>query len=214
MENALCGSEPGLKLIETLSWDGVALARLPRHMARLARSAARLGWACEPGVAARALHDACPDGPARMRLTLDAQGRIEVTAAPLPPLRGEWRVALAAPRLDARDPWLGIKSTHRALHDRARAGMATDLDELLFLNQHDELCEGTISNLFFDLGEGLCTPPASVGLLPGILREEMIETGICRERSLHRSELPRARLWLGNALRGLIPARLHAQGLA
>ena len=38
---------PDLKLIETLGWDGQHLVRLPLHLARLARSAALLGWRCD-----------------------------------------------------------------------------------------------------------------------------------------------------------------------
>ena len=49
MESALRegGRDEGLKLIETLRWDGTALVRGERHLARLARSAALLGWGCD-----------------------------------------------------------------------------------------------------------------------------------------------------------------------
>ena len=62
----------------------------------------------------------------------------------------------------------------------------------------------TITNIFFDRGQGLRTPPLRCGLLPGVLRAELA----CPEEVLTLSDLPRTRLWVGNALRGLIPARL------
>jgi 4-amino-4-deoxychorismate lyase len=74
---------------------------------------------------------------------------------------------------------------------------------VIFLNERGEVCEGTITNLFFDRGRGLRTPPLACGLLPGVLRSELG----CPEEVLPAAELPRVRLWLGNALRGLIPAR-------
>ncbi|HHW34488.1 MAG TPA: aminotransferase class IV, partial [Paracoccus solventivorans] len=136
----------------------------------------------------------------------DRAGTIEVTRAPLPPSPAEWRLGLAAVRLDSADPWLRLKTTRRAVYDAARATMPAGLDELLFLNQRGELCDGTITTLFFDRGAGLRTPPLSCGLLPGVLRAELLESGACREEILPAAELPQVRLWVGNALRGLMPA--------
>ena len=57
MESALRegGRDKALRLIETLGWDGGALVRGERHLARLARSAARLGWECDVEAARAAL---------------------------------------------------------------------------------------------------------------------------------------------------------------
>ncbi len=51
--------EPGLTLIETLGWTGTEFPRLGLHMARLARSAALLGWAVDPVAAQAALQRLC-----------------------------------------------------------------------------------------------------------------------------------------------------------
>ncbi|WP_096786584.1 aminotransferase class IV family protein [Rhodobacter sp. CZR27] len=206
MEDPLrdAADDPQLRLIETLLWDGARLAREERHLARLARGAARLGWRCE-GVG-EALLAAVPDHPARMRVTLDRGGRVEVQAAALPPGRPLWRLGLAAARLCSSDPWLSVKSSRRAAYDAARAALPEGLDEVIFLNERGEVCDGTITTVFFDAGAGLRTPPLAAGLLPGVLREEMLETGACREAGLGAEDLPRVRLWVGNSLRGLIPA--------
>ena len=197
---------PDLRLIETLGWDGTTFPRLDRHLDRLAASAARLGWPCDRRDVLRALRDAAPEAPARMRLTLDARGRAEVQAAAMPAPAPLWRVALAAARLDPADPWLTVKSTRRAAYDRARAALPPGLDEAVFANDRDEVCDGTITTVFFDAGQGLSTPPLSAGLLPGVLRAEMLGLGQCHEAPLCAADLPRVRLWVGNSLRGLIPA--------
>ncbi|MBD3764376.1 MAG: aminotransferase class IV [Rhodobacterales bacterium] len=198
--------EPGLTLIETLAWDGTALVRLDRHLARLAAGAAALGWACDPRAAARALRAAVPAGPARMRLTLDGAGRLAVTAAPLPPAAAVWRVALAAGRLAAADPWLRIKSSRRPAYDAARAALPAGVDELILANEHDQVCDGTITTVFFDAGAGMCTPPLDCGLLPGCLRAELLAQCRVRQAVLPVAALPQVRLWVGNSARGLIPA--------
>lgn len=198
MEGALRegGGEPGLRLIETVLWDGAGAPRWPLHLARLRRSAEMLGWAC-PDVAPSG-----PDHPARLRLTLDRAGRVEWQVAPLPPTKAAWRVGLAEARLRSDDPWLRVKTTRRAVYDAARAALPEGLDEVLFLNERGEVCEGTITTVFFDRGQGMRTPPLSSGLLPGVLRAELS----CPEEVLGAEDLGAVRLWVGNALRGLIPA--------
>lgn len=204
MESALHAGAgaSGLTLIETLGWDGSAFARLDLHLARLERSAARLGWGCDPAAARAALHAAAPPQAARIRLTLDGAGRIDVTAAPLPPAKPLWRVGLAQARLDSGDPWLTLKSSNRATYDDARANLPEGLDELIFQNEKGEVCDGSITTVFFDRGQGMRTPPLACGLLPGVLRAELA----CAEEILLARDLPQVRLWVGNSLRGLIPA--------
>ena len=189
--------QPGLKLIETLLWDGKAAPRWPLHHARLTRSAALLGWHC-PETAPQG-----PAHPARLRLTLDAAGAIEWQTHPLPPAKSEWRLGLATHRLTSNDPWLTIKSTNRATYDQARATLPDTLDEVIFTNERGEVCDGSITTLFFDRGQGLRTPPLTCGLLPGVLRAEIN----CPEETLLAKDLANTRLWVGNALRGLTPAR-------
>lgn len=204
MESALHAGAgaPGLKLIETLGWDGAQFGRLPLHMARLTHSAKLLGWPCDADAAAKALHAAAPTGPARMRLTLDAQGLIEVQAAALPPAKPEWRLGLASARLWSQDPWLMLKSTRREAYDAARAALPAGLDEVIFQNERGEVCDGSITTLFFNRGHGLRTPPLTSGLLPGVLRADLAAP----EEVLLAQDLPKVRLWVGNSLRGLIPA--------
>lgn len=195
----------GVSLIETLLWDGAGFPRLPGHMARLAAGAAALGRPCAGAEGALAAAVA-PGLPARVRLTLDDAGAVAVTVAAMPPSPAVWRLGLAGARLASGDPWLRVKSTRRAAYDAARAALLPGLDEAVFLNERDEVCDGTITTLFFDAGEGLCTPPLGSGLLPGVLRAEMLARGQCREAILPAADLPRVRLWVGNALRGLMPA--------
>jgi 4-amino-4-deoxychorismate lyase len=198
VEGALreCGREPGLKLIETMLWDGMHAPRWALHAARLRRSADLLGWSC-PDIA-----PVGPEHPARLRLTLDRTQEVEWTATALPAPKATWRVGLAAARLRSDDPWLRVKTTRRDVYDRARATLPLGLDEVILSNERGEVCDGSITTVFFDRGQGMRTPPLSSGLLPGVLRTELA----CPEEVLLSGDLPHVRLWVGNALRGLIPA--------
>lgn len=196
--------DPALRLIETVFWDGACCPRLEGHLARLQAGAAALGWPCDAAAVRSALK--AGDEPARLRLTLDRMGKIRVTQSALPPSPRQWRLGLATERLQSADPWLRLKTTRREPYDRARATMPDDLDEVLLTNERGEICEGTITTVFFDRGEGLRTPPLSSGLLAGVLRAELLAQGRCQEEILAIEDLPQVQLWLGNALRGLMPA--------
>lgn len=202
MENTLRAGadDPDLRLIETLYWDGTAAPRAALHIARLTAGAQALGWDCPP------VQINGPPHPARLRLTLDKDGQIEMVASPLPPKATLWHVGLAQARLASADPWLRLKSTRRKIYDEARATMPNGLDEVIFLNEHGEVCDGTITTVFFDRGAGLRTPPLTSGLLPGVLRAELG----CVEETLMAEELGDVQLWVGNALRGLIAAKFIA----
>lgn len=193
---------PGLRLIETLLWDGAELPRLPLHMQRLQRSAVLLGWSVDIDRAEAALTAAATGPAARLRLTLGSQGDILVETAALPAARPLWSLGLAATRLSSEDPWLRIKSSNRAAYDAARAALPAGLDEVIFLNEKSEVCDGSITTVFFDRGHGMRTPPLACGLLPGVLRAALAVP----EEILMAQDLPHVRLWVGNALRGLIPA--------
>ena len=202
VESALRDGAAAVKLIETLRYDG-GYSRLPLHLARLERSARQLGWGCNTDRVRAALESVTSQ--ARVRLTLDAQGQVAVTTSPLPAQMTEWRIGLAPQRLTSGDPWLSLKSSHRPAYDAARAQLATGLDEVVFQNERGEVCDGTITTLFFDRGQGMRTPPLKSGLLPGVLRAELL-AGECREEVLLAGDVTNVRLWVGNSLRGLLRA--------
>jgi 4-amino-4-deoxychorismate lyase len=133
---------------------------------------------------------------------------VRMSAAPLPEAKAEWHIAVSPVRLTSNDPRLRHKTTDRALYDQTRGAVPEGADEVIFLNERDEVCEGTVTTVFFDMGDGLRTPPLTCGCLPGVLRAEMLAKGQAREGVLTAADLPRARLWVGNSLRGLIPATL------
>ena len=68
-----------------------------------------------------------------------------------------------------------------------------------------DLTEGSFTSLFVDRDGVLVTPPLARGLLPGVLRGELITSGRAIEGDLTPADL-RGGFFIGNALRGLIPA--------
>ncbi len=87
----------------------------------------------------------------------------------------------------------------------------TGCDEVVFLNSKGELTEGTRTNLFVELDGRLFTPALACGLLPGTLREELLDLprAAASEAILTPQDLLALdRIYLGNSVRGLIRAEL------
>ena len=205
--------DDGFRIIETFGWHpGEGVRRMERHLARMKRTAQTLDIPFGIHDALNLISRLGGDAPVRCRLTLDQHSGLDMTAAPLAATPQHWKIAIASDHLESANRWLGLKTTNRAIYDQARANLPDGVDELIFVNEHGNVCEGTITNIFADLGEGLITPPATDGLLPGILREEMLESGEAKEATLTPGDLASAkRLYVGNSLRGLIPAVLIRQ---
>jgi para-aminobenzoate synthetase/4-amino-4-deoxychorismate lyase len=199
-------------LIETLLWErATGYSLLDRHLDRLGASARYFNLPENRQQTASMLVQAATSFPAdamRVRLTLDAAGPA-ITAVPLPPNPPAFRFAIAPERLDSQSLWLRHKTTNRAFYDepRQRANAALGVDEVIFLNEKNELTEGSITNLFIERKGILLTPPLSSGLLPGTLRAELIATGRAEEQVLTLADLQSTgAIWLGNSVRGLLRA--------
>ena len=94
--------------------------------------------------------------------------------------------------------------------EQARLAKLTGCDEAIFLNERGEVAEGSRTNIFVRRGGKLLTPPLSAGLLDGVLRRELIEQGQCAKATAVPDDLD-GEVFLGNSLRGLIPATLAAE---
>ncbi len=194
-------------LIETMAFDPIeGIARLELHLRRLKSSAAVFGFAFDRHGARNELQAATFHlrEPRRVRLVLGRSGAMAIETRPLPELpTGDAMVALAALPVDADDFRLRHKTTDRGFYDAGRKGVF----EILFTHPDGFLTEGSFTNIFVADGDMLLTPPLSRGLLGGILRAELIETGKAREADLRADDLAQG-FFIGNSVRGLLPAKL------
>jgi len=203
-------------LIETLrSTEQGEIPLLARHMQRLQASAHTLGYPCPLAQIEQALlkiAHAANGHAQRLRLLLHPDGRFDTRRSPLiapavlPPVR------LATTRLDAENKWLQHKTTYRPLYEKATIWLQTHPDyfDCIFLNQAGELCEGSRSNLYLQLDGIWYTPPLSCGVLPGIMRSVLLESGQVHERILREEEILAAHaLRVSNAVHGWLDVNLQ-----
>ncbi len=224
----------GYGLFETMRSYGGRVFRLDRHLARLMRSAQKLGLAVvlDPVELERAIYDTLTANKlsdARLRLTVSAgEGERRL----VPPASGKATIVVVAEEIDipsyiyqegvtaaivslrrnSQSPLLGVKSLNYldslAAHSEAQARGA---DEAIMLNERGLVAEGSTSNIFLAAAGKLLTPSLGSGILPGITREAVLELahalGIAAvEGEIPQSDLPQAdEVFLTNSVREIVP---------
>ncbi|MBX3180918.1 MAG: aminodeoxychorismate synthase component I [Candidatus Hydrogenedentes bacterium] len=198
---------PPFELLATLRLDAGGYLLLGHHLDRLAASATYFGYPVTREAAREAL-EAYASGveavPAKVRLTADRRGAFHITHEPLPPPRA-WTSGLALAPIDARQPWTHHKTTCRAVYDAARA-TRPDCESVFLWDSAGRLTEAVYANIVLQLDGRRYTPPQSAGLLPGVYRRHLLESGEIEERDLFLDDLARAEAIFNiNSVRGWVP---------
>ncbi len=210
---ALGLAAPQCDLIETMRFEpesGIVLLEL--HLARMKASAAALGFAFDRHALRNHIQALCfeLDAQARVRLLVSRSGASALETGPLPaPLGEPVKVAALRNPLDPSDWRLMHKTSDRGFYEDAlAAARSLGAGEALLVRGDGLVTEGSFTCVFADGPGGvLLTPPAHLGLLPGVLREHLLSDGKAREAELTLDDLASG-FWIGNALRGLMRAKL------
>jgi len=203
------------QLIETmLHTPDQGYALLERHLERLEASARYFLFEFDQRRTLKALKNHASyleDDAYRIRLLLHRDGSTTITETLLPKGSGLNAMAYAVSEhtVDNGNPFLYHKTTQRELFDSewTQANTQFGADEIIFLNEHGEVTEGSRTNIFARLEGKLLTPPVTCGLLPGTFRADLLASGKAEEGVLTLEDLARAQnVYLGNSVRGLLPA--------
>ncbi|MEZ5680761.1 MAG: aminodeoxychorismate synthase component I [Erythrobacter sp.] len=200
-------------LIETMRFTPEAgIPFLETHLERMKASAGELGISFDRHEARNQLHALCfvLESPSRVRLLASRSGAIALEAQDMPVAWPDPASAIIMPLpVDPGDLRLRHKTTDRGFYEDAQAvAHQHGAQETLFVREDGLVTEGCVTNIFVRGDDGvLLTPPASLGLLPGVLRHTLIANGEAREAELRVEDLDKG-FFLGNALRLLMPAKL------
>ncbi len=211
----------GLGLFETIRIQRGEPRWMELHLERLAAGCAFLGL--DPPPAARVLRQfvdartACHSLERGVLRLLAVDGALRVVAGPLEGAVGgpvSLGRSLGTTRFTGnplnRFKTLSYLENLRLTQEATRRG----LTEVVALNELGRLSDGGRTTLFVVTPEGVLTPPAGDGALPGIARRVLLEAGLCREATLEWGDLERSEgVFLANALRGVMPVdRLEGPG--
>jgi para-aminobenzoate synthetase/4-amino-4-deoxychorismate lyase len=194
-------------LIESLRFDDNGYLLLDRHLQRLAGSAAYFAFSLDIDSLRGRLQEFGQglSGAHKVRVQLAVDGIITLECLPIPAAdcsASVGSIALSLQRVDSSDPFLFHKTTRRALYDTQLQAHPGCYD-VVFLNERGEVTEGSYTTVVVSLNGELLTPSLNCGLLPGVLRQELIEVGAVRETVLTLEGLYAAdTVWLVNSVRG------------
>jgi para-aminobenzoate synthetase/4-amino-4-deoxychorismate lyase len=211
----LARAEAPVQALETLRLEAGVALRAEAHLARMQRTARHFGLRFsrdEARARLASLAAAHPEGSWRLRLTSDAQGLLQHTLSPFTPTPEPVRLALADRPIATGGlaaEFLAHKTTRREIYAFDKPADAFDL---ILWNEAGELTECSFGNLALRIDGVWLTPPLSAGLLPGVLRAELLAQGRLQEARLTREDLARATgLAFFNSLRGWLGAELVAE---
>ncbi len=172
----------------------------------------------------------------KLRVLMDHEGTLNVTSTPTPPVPlvklfprdlsqllptdklPSWRIFLSSQRVTPNQ-YTTHKTTNRAVYDNVRAGLPNPTEgsipsEVLLVNIHHQVMEGSITTPYFLRGKRWVTPPAAHGGNVGTTRRWALENGLCVEEEVPVDSLvPGECIWLSNGVRGWGWGYLEAQGL-
>jgi len=200
----------GRAAFETLKVYGGRPFRLEAHLDRLTASAASIGL---PAVERRRIQvlvglvlPKAASGDASLRLVWTAgpaRGAPSALAllSDIPdwiePARERGASAVSLLGVRASAPWLlpGVKSTSYAVNMAAEAeARRRGVDEALFVDGDGIVLEGTVTNVWWRIGDTLFTPALDLGILAGVTRATLIELAPECGFSVEEGAYPLARL--------------------
>ena len=201
--------ETDFDLIETMRFDPQAgVIDLDRHLDRLRAASDDLQFQFDRHAARNELQAATfrRKEPAMVRLLLSPKGSMAIELKRMPePEPGPVEVAVRPLPVDPSDFRLRYKTTGKDVLKQVQR--ETGKFEAVFTDPEGRLTEGSFTNLFVERGDKLVTPPLERGLLPGLLRQRLLDEGKAEEADLTLDDLKDGFL-VGNMVRGLIKAKL------
>lgn len=200
-------------IFETIKWEKTkGFIRKDLHLKRLKSAAQTFGIWREHDFenALLEIEKNIAWDTARIKVTIEKNSN-EIQIFPFSDPKEKWKFSVCATKVNSKSPWFYYKTTRRNFYDTEwQKANEIGVDEIIFINENGHLTEGSRTNIFLDMGDGLLlTPPIECGLLGGVLRQELLETGKAKTAILTTHDLIKAKkIYLGNSLRGLKPSEL------
>ena len=190
------------KLISTGKISQKNLLFEDQHLERLTKASRYFAFPFDPKKLRQKIEEECQvcddNQDYRLRIITSKSGEMEVSRQILAPLSPSFcKAKLCLQEADLQTPFTYFKTTHRP-------HLSLGEQEIIYHNVAGELLETSIGNLVLKIAGELYTPPTSLGILPGIYRQHLLETGQVKEKIMTLEDLNQAEAIYGcNAVRGL-----------
>ncbi|MCK9210033.1 MAG: aminodeoxychorismate synthase component I [Ignavibacteriaceae bacterium] len=143
----------------------------------------------------------------KIKVSVNKFGKLTITKTELKNNSQQWmenaRVIISDTKIDSRNSFQYFKTTNRELYTtELQKYKVAGFDEVLFLNEQNNLTEGTTTNIFIFHNGKWKTPPISSGILNGVYRNYFIKKHEVSEEEISISDLKHSeKIILTNAVR-------------
>lgn len=212
--NFLRHEHPQFELLETIKWDAAHWIFIDEHIARMQSSAEYFGFPFNE----KLIQEECktkehlldPVKQYRVRILLSQTGNVSSEVSILKPIPGDSKIKIASEKTDSTNPMYFHKTTYRPLYNKYRQlAESENILDYIFLNENNEITEGTNFNIIIRKGNFFYTPPLSCGAI-GIYRSYFLRTNsnTVEKTLIYADVLHADEIYLCNSVRGLMRAEL------
>lgn len=187
------------RLVETIKVQNKSMFLKDEHFKRLRESAEHFGFTID-----ESLFNIEPEKNGIMRILLSRDSSYEIQYLPYSRTAVN-RIEISDIVLDSTNELLRYKTTLKPWYEKSYERIRREevYDEIFF-NERGELCEGARTNILLEIDGKFYTPPLSSGLLNGVLRQNLLDSGVCVEKILYKKDLLEAdNIYCINSVRGI-----------
>ena len=203
--NILLSKRYNFDLIETMLWKpGTGVKLLKYHIKRIKSSADFFDRQFSEKNALNLINSVSSSSLLKLRLLLKQNGLLILEKYPFANISKNkiLKIKLSSNKTHSSNLFLRHKTSIRDAYDNARKNI-NDCDDVLLWNENDEVTEGTIYNIAIFKNNKWLTPSLDSGLLNGVMRQSMIESGKLEECKITISDLKKANeIKLFNSVQG------------
>ena len=187
------------KLVETVKVQNKSLFLGEEHLKRLKNSAEILGFNFNED-----LYNLEPERDGILRILLSRDGTFETEYKKLE-RTPVYKIKFSEITVNSRNDFLKHKTTFKPYYEEVYGKIsAGEVYDELFFNERGELTEGARTNVLLEIGGKFYTPPIECGLLNGVLRQNLIDSGVCSEKILYKNDVLNAEnIYCINSVRGI-----------
>jgi len=195
--NFLLKPEKNFEIFETILLENGEYFLLQSHLSRLNSTASYfMFYYDEKKIKSklRVLSNSLNSDKYRVKCILNKWGDVTLEYLPIIKEDDNVKLIISDEIIDSRDKYYYFKTSNRTLYDTAKIeANKKGYFESIFVNERNELTEGSFTNLFIKKGSKWFTPPVASGLLDGCYRKYLLKTtDNCEEKILKLSDITEA----------------------
>jgi para-aminobenzoate synthetase/4-amino-4-deoxychorismate lyase len=142
----------------------------------------------------------------KIKINLNKWGKIKIETSDLQSAAENVKIVVSEKKINSQNRFQYFKTTNRRLYDaKYQKYSAKGFFDVIFLNEKNEVAEGSITNIFIRKDNSWLTPKLTSGILNGIYRSHLLKDDNIKEKLIFIEDLLKAdEIKLVNSVRGEI----------